>query len=53
MVRVASAFRDLLDGKLAPADALARLEALELGAPFSNGFVHGQPGHRWTIESLV
>lgn len=53
MVQVASAFRDLLDGKLAPADALARLEALELGAPFSNGFVHGQSGHRWTIESLV
>lgn len=54
MVMIASTFRDLLDEKIAPSEALARLEALELGAPFSNGFLHGQPGHRWTtIENLI
>lgn len=54
MVIVASCFRDLLDGKIAPSEVLARLDALQLGAPFSNGFLHGQPGHRWVVdESLV
>ncbi|MBI5322004.1 U32 family peptidase [Bradyrhizobium sp.] len=54
MVQVASAFRDLLDEEIAPPEALARLEALQLGAPFANGFLHGQPGHRWTsAESLI
>ena len=54
MVLTASTFRDLLDGRIAPSEALARLEALKLEAPFSNGFLHGQPGHRWTaIENLV
>ena len=50
MVQVASSFRDLLDGRIAPSEALARLDALQLGAPFSNGFLHGQPGHRWTMS---
>ena len=48
MVRVCSTFRQLLDEEMAPSEALARLEALQLGAPFANGFLHGQPGHRWT-----
>lgn len=53
MVKVASAFRELLHGKIASSEALARLEALQLGVPFSNGFLHGQPGHRWTsVQSL-
>ena len=52
MVQVASTFRDLLDERIAPSEALARLEALELAAPFSNGFIHGQPGHRWTTGKL-
>lgn len=52
MVRVASIFHDLLAEKIAPDEALVGLEALQLGAPFSNGFIHGQPGHRWTTESL-
>lgn len=48
MVQVASTFRGVLDGDLAVAEAVARLEALALDAPFSNGFHHGRPGHGWT-----
>lgn len=48
MVLIATTFRDLLDGRISSSEALARLEALRLEAPFSNGFLHGQPGHRWT-----
>lgn len=46
MVAVASAFRAVLDGDLDAREAAARLDALSLGAPFSNGFYHGNPGHR-------
>ncbi|MGQ0683471.1 ubiquinone anaerobic biosynthesis protein UbiV [Bradyrhizobium sp.] len=53
MVLVASSFRDLLDGKIAPSEALARLDTLQLGAPFSNGFLHGQPGYRWTVDQKL
>jgi collagenase-like PrtC family protease len=54
MVQVASTFRDLLDQEIAPSEALRRLEALELEAPFANGFLHRQPGHRWTtIDNLM
>ncbi|MCW5703954.1 MAG: U32 family peptidase [Bradyrhizobium sp.] len=54
MVEVASTFRDLLDGEIAPSEALSRLQTLELGTPFANGFLHGQPGYRWTtIKNLI
>ncbi len=48
MVRVATAFRGVLDGVLTAAEALACLEELALDAPFSNGFHHGRPGYGWT-----
>lgn len=47
MVKVATIFRAVLDQRMAPREGLAQLEALQLPAPFSNGFYHGQPGHRW------
>jgi collagenase-like PrtC family protease len=53
MVRVAALFRGVLDGELAPAEALARLEELPLDAPFSNGFHHGRPGHGWTAPGAA
>jgi len=34
---------------MSAAEAMARLEELTLDAPFSNGFHHGRPGHRWTV----
>jgi O2-independent ubiquinone biosynthesis protein UbiV len=52
MVLVAEMFRAVLDRRLDAVEATARLDALKLGAPFSNGFYHGQPGHRWTQAGL-
>jgi collagenase-like PrtC family protease len=48
MVEVATVFRAALDGAIAPDEAIARLEALTLPAPFSNGFLHRCPGWQWT-----
>ena len=47
MVAVATIFRDALDRRIDAAEAAARLDALQLGAPFSNGFYHGKRGHSW------
>jgi O2-independent ubiquinone biosynthesis protein UbiV len=52
MVAVAETFRAVLDRRLEAAGAKARLDALKLGAPFSNGFYYGKPGHRWTQAGL-
>lgn len=46
MVAVASAFRNVLDGTQALAEAEASLRDLCGDAPFSNGFYHGQAGYR-------
>ncbi len=48
MVEVAATFRAALDGRVAAPEAAARLDALKLEAPFSNGFYHGRAGHIWT-----
>jgi collagenase-like PrtC family protease len=48
MVEVAAIFRAALDGRITLADAAARLDALKLGAPFSNGFYHGCAGYMRT-----
>ncbi len=48
MVEVAATFRAALDGRIAAAEAAARLDALKLEAPFSNGFYYGRAGHIWT-----
>lgn len=47
MVAVAEIFRAALDRLIDAEEANTRLEALQLGAPFSNGFFHGKPGYRW------
>jgi collagenase-like PrtC family protease len=47
MVAVADIFHTVLDRRLETPDAAARLDALKLGAPFSNGFYYGKPGHSW------
>ncbi|GAB6052950.1 U32 family peptidase [Magnetospira thiophila] len=44
MVAVARQFRDLLDGRTDPARAVAQLEVLSDGLPFSNGYYHGTDG---------
>jgi collagenase-like PrtC family protease len=47
MVEVAAIFRSALDGQVDTQEAEARLAALRLDAPFSNGFFHRKPGHSW------
>jgi collagenase-like PrtC family protease len=47
MVEVATIFRGLLDRRLDAGEAAARLDALKIAAPFSNGFYYGKPGHSW------
>ncbi|MCK9920123.1 hypothetical protein MXD81_64445 [Microbacteriaceae bacterium K1510] len=47
MVAVADIFRAMLGRAIDAPEANARLEALALDAPFSNGFFHGKPGYRW------
>ena len=47
MVEVATAFRDVLDRRIDAREAAARLGALKIEAPFSNGFYHGKAGHLW------
>jgi collagenase-like PrtC family protease len=48
MVAVAETFSALLRGELDDKEAMARLDALELDAPFANGFVHGTAGAAYT-----
>jgi collagenase-like PrtC family protease len=50
MVAVAEGFRAVLDGRLGGDEAMARLEALGVDAPFSNGFVQGAAGADYTRE---
>jgi collagenase-like PrtC family protease len=47
MVEVASVFRDALDGAIDADEAKAKLDAMQLGVPFSNGFYRGGRGHTW------
>ncbi len=46
MVAVANIFAAALSGSIAPKAAREDLDALDLDAPFSNGFWHGLAGHR-------
>ena len=45
MVEVARLFRAVAGGQLEPAEGLAGLAAAYPEAQFSNGFLHGVPGH--------
>lgn len=47
MVDVAATFRAVLDKRIDVPEAEARLAALGLDAPFSNGFFYRKPGYSW------
>ena len=47
MVKVATIFDAMLGRAITAGEASEQLEALGLGAPFSNGFYHGRPGQSW------
>jgi O2-independent ubiquinone biosynthesis protein UbiV len=46
MIAVTKIFRDTLDGKTAPDEAMATLDVLAQGLEFSNGYFHDQEGGR-------
>lgn len=45
MARVAATFREVVGGRMDPHEGLLRLRDTYSGAEFSNGFLHGLPGH--------
>lgn len=45
MVAVARLFRDVIDERIDPQEAEGRLGEIYPEVPFSNGFLHGAPGH--------
>jgi len=47
MAAVAEIYALTRDGRIAPDEALARLESVYSGAPYANGFIHGQAGMAW------
>ena len=51
MVEIAEAFRAVLDGRMEAARAIERFDALQVGAPFCNGFYHGSPSHQWCTST--
>jgi len=46
MVAISQIFRDVLDQRISAGQAQEKLAALNIPAGFSNGFWHGQAGHR-------
>ena len=52
MVEVASIFRSVLDRRMTVQEAAASLDAMQLGAPFSNGFYYGKPGYSWNRATV-
>lgn len=48
MVKVAALYRDVLDERRAPEEALATLRTLTGDVPYVNGFLHGREGLAWT-----
>ena len=46
MVAVAAIYADRIAGRRDGEETAARLAALKLAAPLSNGFWHGREGHR-------
>jgi collagenase-like PrtC family protease len=51
MVAVANIFRDALDNTVFVEESGEKLAALDIPAPFSNGFWNGRPGHLWVGEA--
>jgi len=47
MTAIARIFRETLDSKLTPGEAIARLSENSLPVPFCNGFYHKENGYQW------
>jgi collagenase-like PrtC family protease len=53
MARVAETFRDVVGGRMDPNEGLLRLRGIHSGTEFSNGFLHGLPGHLFKGAGLL
>lgn len=49
MITVARTFRDVLDKRLDPSEAVDRLGCVVRDVPFANGFIRGTEGRRFTL----
>lgn len=47
MAETAKLFRKVIDGIIAPAEAVAKLSETGMQVPFANGFYYGQEGYKW------
>ena len=52
MVQVAKIFRAVLDCRIDASEAGARLDAIKIEAPYSNGFYYGKPGYHWNRAGM-
>lgn len=52
MVAIASTFRAVLDRRIDAKEGAARLDAMQIGAPFSNGFYYGKAGGSWNGPTI-
>jgi collagenase-like PrtC family protease len=52
MVAVASLYRQVLDGKMSGEEASRKLAGISFDAPFANGYIHRQPGAKWSNDPL-
>lgn len=52
MARVAATFREVVGGRMDPSEGLLRLRDIHSSAEFSNGFLHGLPGHLLKVPGL-
>lgn len=51
MVETANVFNRLIEGQIDSAEATSLIQATGDVEPFSNGFYHHQPGHKWSTAS--
>jgi len=51
MVETANVFNRLIEGQIDAAEATSLIQATGDVEPFSNGFYHHQPGHKWSTAS--
>ncbi|MBU6497304.1 MAG: U32 family peptidase [Rhodospirillales bacterium] len=50
MIAIATLYRDTIDGRLDPAEALARLRGLTGAVPYVNGYARAREGMAWVGE---
>jgi collagenase-like PrtC family protease len=47
MIQIIGAFRGVIEGNIAPSEAMADISSSEFNVPFTNGYYYKKPGHVW------